>query len=231
MGPRGFIPMSSFVQIKAVSLRERVVAQVRSAIIEGRLKPGDHIVEGTLTLQLGVSRTPVREALILLEREGLVHSEPHKGSFVRAFDEADVAAIFSMRTTLENFAAERALSVLSEKDLHHLDDLIAQQERAIREGQFGQVRAKDMAFHAYLVGRAEHPLLERAWGELVAQIASLLYLRAEAVPDYDETKAIREHRAILDAFRGGDLEGVKALNESINGRVAAECQFSVRRRT
>jgi len=223
--------MNSFVQIKAVSLRERVVAQVRSAIIEGRLKPGDHIVEGTLTLQLGVSRTPVREALILLEREGLVYSEPHKGSFVRAFDEADVAAIFSMRTTLENFAAERALPVLTDKDLHHLDDLIAQQERAIREEQFGQVRAKDMAFHAYLVGRAEHPLLERAWGELVAQIASLLYLRAEAVPDYDETRAIREHRAILDALRGGDLEGVKALNEGINGRVAAECQFSVRRRT
>lgn len=220
--------MNSFVQIKAVSLRERVVAQVRSAIIEGRLRPGDHIIEGTLTLQLGVSRTPVREALILLEREGLVVSEPHKGSFVRAFDEADVAAIFSMRTTLENFAAERALSVLAEKDLHHLDDIIAQQERAIREGQFGQVRAKDMAFHAYLVRQAEHPLLERAWDELVAQIASLLYLRAEAVPDYDETKAIREHRAILDAFRAGDLGGVKALNERINGRVAAECQLGVR---
>jgi DNA-binding GntR family transcriptional regulator len=220
--------MSSFVQIKAVSLRERVVAQVRSAIIEGRLKPGDHIVEGTLTRQLGVSRTPVREALILLEREGLVHSEPHKGSFVRAFDEADVAAIFSMRTTLENFAAERALSALAEKDMRHLDDLMAQQERAIREGQFGQVRAKDMAFHAYLVSRAEHPLLERAWGELVAQVAALLYVRAEAIPAYDETNALREHRAILDAFQAGDLGGVWALNERINGRVAAECQLGVR---
>lgn len=223
------LSVDSFVQIRATSLRERVVSQVRAAIIEGRLRPGDHIVEGALTRLLGVSRTPVREALILLEREGLVVSEPHKGSFVRAFDEADVAAIFSMRTTLENFAAERALSVLSESDLRHLGDLIAQQEQAIREGLFGQVRAKDMAFHAYLVGRAGHPLLERAWGELVAQVAALLYLRAEAIADYDETNALREHRAILDAFSARDLDGVKALNERINGRVAAECQLGVRR--
>lgn len=222
--------MTSFVQIQAVSLRERVVSQIRSAIIEGRLKPGDHIIEGTLTRQLGVSRTPVREALILLEREGLVVSEPYRGSFVRAFDETDVIAIFSMRTTLENFAAERILSILSEKDLYHLNELIADQEHAIQAGQFGQVRAKDMAFHAHLIRRAEHPLLERAWDELVAQIASLLYLRADAMPNYDETQAIQEHRAILRAFQARNLAEVKDLNERINKRVAEECQLSVRRR-
>lgn len=220
--------VSSFAQIKAVSLRERVVDQIRMSIIEGRLKPGDHIVEVALTQQLGVSRTPVREALILLEREGLVVSEPHKGSFVKVFSADDVEKIFSMRTALENFAAERALPALSDTDFSRLDGLIIQQEKAIREGTFGQVRAKDMAFHNYLIERSNHPLLKRAWNELVAQIASLLYLRAEATPDYDEMQAIKEHQAILDAFKARDLSTVKVFNQRINQRVSSECQVSVK---
>jgi len=63
---------ATFSQVRASNLREQVVEQVRAAIIQGHLKPGDHIIEASLTKQLGVSRTPVREALILLEREGLV---------------------------------------------------------------------------------------------------------------------------------------------------------------
>lgn len=98
--------MTLLSQIRPISLREQVVEQVRTAIIEGRLKPNDHITEATLTSQLGVSRTPVREALILLEREGLVVESPNRGCFVRAFTEGDIRDIFSMRTTLENFAGD-----------------------------------------------------------------------------------------------------------------------------
>ena len=104
--------MDSFKPIQPVNLRDSVVEQVRIAIIEGRLKPGNHLTEASLTRLLGVSRTPVREALILLEREGLVVAEPNRGVFVRVFSEADVDAIFSMRTTLENFAAERIIESL-----------------------------------------------------------------------------------------------------------------------
>jgi DNA-binding GntR family transcriptional regulator len=94
--------MTVFSQIRAVSLREQVAEQIRIAIIEGRLKPNDHIVESQLTEQLGVSRTPVREALILLESESLVVSIPNRGCFVRAFSTDDVRALFSMRIVLEN---------------------------------------------------------------------------------------------------------------------------------
>jgi GntR family transcriptional regulator, rspAB operon transcriptional repressor len=67
-------------EIRPINLREQVVEQVKTAIIEGQLKPGDHMVEASLTKQLGVSRTPLREALILLEREGLVESFPNRGT-------------------------------------------------------------------------------------------------------------------------------------------------------
>ena len=220
--------MDGFKPIQPVNLRDNVVEQVRIAIIEGRLRPGNHLTEASLTRLLGVSRTPVREALILLEREGLVVAEPNRGVFVRAFSEEDVDAIFTMRTALENFAAERIISRLSGDDFGLLEHLIEEQERFIEEGNLKEVRTTDMAFHHHLVQRADHPLLARAWNELVAQIAAVLYLRAEAIPNYDETEAIRDHGAILEAFRKGALEEVKAHNDRINRRVAGECRLGVR---
>ncbi len=220
--------MSAFSTISPVNLRDEVVAQVRTAIIEGRLKPGGHLAETALTKQLGVSRTPVREALILLEREGLVVAEPNRGVFVRVFREGDVDAIFSMRTTLENFAAERVIDDLTQRDFEQLEQLTEEQKAFIEQSDFKGVRTTDMAFHQYLIERADHPLLARAWGELVAQIAAVLYLRAEAIPNYDETMATSDHKAILEAFREGDLEAVKAHHGRINKRVASECRLGVR---
>lgn len=219
----------SFEQIKPLSLRDEVVRQVRLAIIEGRLKPGDHIVEKNLTAELGVSRTPVREALILLEREGLVVSEVNRGSFVRSFSEADVTHIFSMRTTLENFAAELIVQQLDEDDFRYLKQSIEGQREAIESDNFKRVRSIDMSFHQYLIEQTRHPLLIRNWSELVAQIAAVLYMRADAIPDYNEYLAIGDHTEIYEAYRARDLEAVQKKNRQINERVAAEGRFSLKK--
>jgi DNA-binding GntR family transcriptional regulator len=217
----------TFSVIQPVSLREQVVEQIRTAIIEGRLKLGDHIVENSLTMQLGVSRTPVREALILLERDGLVVSHPHRGSFVRTFTEADIEAVFTMRTTLENFAAEIIVGQLDDSDFKRLYGSIEQQQKAIQRSDYKHVRSIDMAFHQFIVDRSDHALLARNWRQIVAQIAAVLYIRAEAIPDYDEHLAIRDHTSIVDAFAKRDLDEVTRLNRQVNQRVADECKFSV----
>jgi DNA-binding GntR family transcriptional regulator len=219
--------MTLLTQIRPVSLREQVVEQVRTAIIEGRLKPNDHITEATLTSQLGVSRTPVREALILLEREGLVVASPNRGCFVRAFTEQDIGNIFSMRTTLENFAGELNIERLGSADYEHLYDSIERQRRAIEQGDFKKVRSIDMAFHRYLVDKSRHELLIRHWTEIVAQIAALLYLRAEAIKNYDEYQSIQDHTGIVKAYEQRDLDELMELNQVINLRVAGECQRAV----
>lgn len=218
-----------FSQIRDVSLREQVVEQVRAAIIEGRLRPGDHITEATLTQQLGVSRTPVREALILLESEGLVVATRNRGCFVRAFNTQDVYDIFSMRTALENFAAELTINQLGMGDYAHLRDLITRQRAAIAANDFKNVRTIDMSFHRYLVESGKNPLMIRHWQEIVAQIAALLYIRAEAFPDYDETLVMRDHGSIVDAYEARDLDAVRAANIQINNRVASECAEAVSR--
>ena len=221
--------MTVFSQIRPVSLREQVAEQIRNAIIEGRLRPNDHVVEGELTQHLGVSRTPIREALILLEREALIVSIPHRGRFVRVFSEDDVRALFSMRTTLENFAAELVIGRLAPTDFHHLQTLIDTQRVCFAEGDFQRARSTDMAFHRYLVDFSQHPVLMRSWQELVAQVAALLYLRADYDPEYNERLAIEDHQAILDAYRNGDRARVEAENRRINGRVAGECIAAVQR--
>jgi DNA-binding GntR family transcriptional regulator len=220
--------MNALSQIRPINLREQVAEEIRTAIIEGRLKPNDHVTESVLTKQLGVSRTPVREALIILEQESLIVSVPNRGSYVRAFNEDDVEALFSMRTTLENFAAELIIHRLTDDDLAHLQELIDLQKAYISEGDYKQVRSTDMAFHKYLIGRSAHPVLMRNWQEIVAQVAAVLYVRAEAKPDYDEYLAIQDHTAILNAYRLRDLEQVKREHRRINDRVASECRSAVR---
>jgi DNA-binding GntR family transcriptional regulator len=219
--------MTLFSQIRPLNLRDQVAEQIRTAIIEGRLKPNDHISENALTDELGVSRTPIREALIILEREALIVSVPHRGCFVRAFTEEDVAALMTMRTTLENFAAELNIQQLTDADYIHLDTLIEMQRRYIEQGDFKQVRSTDMSFHQFLINYTNHPLLMRSWQSIVAQIAATLYLRADAQPGYDEYEAIRDHQKIVEAYRARDLARVMAENRRINARVAGECVAAV----
>jgi len=215
-------------QIQPVSLREQVVEQIRTAIIEGRLRPNDHIVENVLTHQLGVSRTPVREALILLERDGLVVSHPHRGCFVRNFTVDDIEDIFTMRTTLENFAGERIMDRLVEADYLHLESLIEQQRKSIIAKDFKAVQTVDMSFHQYIVDKSNHALLIQNWRQIVAQIAAILYIRAEAVPDYDEQLVIHVHTLIVQAYRQHNLAELMRLNREINRRVAEECKFALK---
>ncbi len=219
--------MTSLSQIRPINLREQVVEQIRMAIIEGRLKPNDHITENTLTEQLGVSRTPIREALILLEREGLVIAAPNRGCFVRAFTKQDIDEIFSMRTTLENFAGELIINTLTPTDFDYLNRSVSNQEKAIKQGDFKTVRTIDMAFHRHLVERSKHEMLIRNWTEIVAQIAAVLYLRAEAIPDYDELQSIKDHMALVEAYQQHDLVRLALLNKQINQRVATECKHGV----
>jgi DNA-binding GntR family transcriptional regulator len=132
-----------------------------------------------------------------------------------------------MRTTLENFAGELIIENLNDRDYQHLDNLIEQQREAISATDFRTVRSLDMNFHQYIVMKSGHSLLIRNWEQIVAQIAAVLYIRAEAIPDYDEFLAIRDHHQIVEAYRKRDLNALFATNHRINERVAGECEFAV----
>jgi DNA-binding GntR family transcriptional regulator len=133
----------------------RVHDELRSAILEGALAPGERLRAEAVAERLGTSRTPVREALLMLEREGLVVVEPHRGAVVRAFDAADLLDLYEVRELIEPHAARRAATRIEAGSLERLDELCALAEDASTDQQI----AYNEEFHSVIVAAAQSPRL------------------------------------------------------------------------
>ena len=210
--------------IRPVTLREQVFEEIQQAILEQRLKPGDHIREHELTKLLQVSRTPVREALVLLERDGLVEIAPNRGCFVREFDAQDIREIFAMRTALEDMAAELIVGQLGPQQLAYLEGMIAKQQAAGLTGPGSLVAGMvDLEFHKYLVTLAGNSRLLRTWQAIAIQYTIVFsYLDSVATTD-GRRLAIESHQAILAALRDGDSARIGKINRIVNTQMAERC--------
>jgi DNA-binding GntR family transcriptional regulator len=136
----------------------RVHGELRAAILEGRLAPGERLRAEAVAERLGTSRTPVREALLMLEREGLVVVQPHRGAVVRAFDAQDLLDLYEVRELIEPHAARRAAT--RAPNLGRLEELcdLAERARATADDQI----AYNEEFHALIAAAAESPRLQAA---------------------------------------------------------------------
>jgi DNA-binding GntR family transcriptional regulator len=209
--------------IKAISLRDLVYEELRKAIMERRLKPGDHIREQELTPLLNVSRTPLREALGLAERDGFVQYFPNRGWFVTKFTPAEIKEIFVIRCGLENLAADLIIDHLTEADFAGLEASIAELDRVLRLGDPNLRHKTDNDFHRQIVGMANNKRLLNMWSNITVQCAMVFNYHTITMPDYDHWQGIRDHTAILNALRSGDAAAVHAVNKEINERVASQC--------
>src|SRR4051794_15263108 len=138
--------------------------ELREAILAGSLPPGARLRAEPLAEQLQTSRTPVREALILLAREGLVDIEPRRGAVVRPFDAADLADLYDVRALIEPYAARRAATRIAPPDVARLNDLC---DRADARGAADDAAVEDQVawneeFHRIVVAAAGSPRLEAA---------------------------------------------------------------------
>ena len=123
---------SSLNQITNKPLREQVLDALRDAIVHGELKPGQPIVENDLAAQLGISRAPIREALQILNSEGLLETIPYHGTTVRALTRCDIEELYSLRSVLEAFAVSRIVTAHKADDVQMLrqyyEDILEQAE-------------------------------------------------------------------------------------------------------
>lgn len=182
-------------------LSEEVVARVREAIVSGRLRPGQRVIEVELAERLRVSKAPVREALRELEREGLIQIQPHHGSYVRALTPKDVRELVVMRTLLEGAAVEMAMARSNEAWLSALDDHISRMRSARSNAELTDVH---LAFHELLVKPADNALLARMLENLWSQVRTFLAFVDLLYPD---AKSIAEdHAALMEVVRSGDTE-------------------------
>lgn len=206
------------VPIERLDLRDQVHAILRTEIIQGRLGAGERLHVGRLAERLGVSPTPIKEALSRLTAEGLVKLGARGGTFVTRPTRASIDDIFELREVLEQFAASRAMAVATEADLDQLATLCESIKRRVNaDGSlaYDGFWHDDVAFHNLLVGLAGNERLTQMYQDLHAYtiVARSYYqIRASGCGrDVDGRLAVyQQHTAIVRALRARDGEALRA---------------------
>jgi DNA-binding GntR family transcriptional regulator len=203
-------------RIQQPSLVRMAAETIREMVLSGELRPGDRLVEERLTEELGISRPPLREALRLLEQEGLLLSMPRRGVIVTPLSAQDVYEIFTLRTTYERMAIELGVPCKDPELLarcHRAVNAMVQAAKAEDRAQF--VRSS-FEFHVSVVGLARHRRLEDAYRGLSLQLHIYIAANTRAREERNESldENIERHRRLLAAVERGNREEV--LSELAN---------------
>ena len=191
------------------SLRGQVFQEIREYILKGKFKENEELREATLGKELGVSRTPVREALRQLELEGLVHIIPNKGAYVTGITEKDVHDIYMTRSMLEGLCARWAAEHISEEQIQEMEEVLLLTEYHLDRGNAEQLAELDGKFHEVLYDASQSRILRHILSDFhkYVQVA-----RKRSVKKEDRAKkSLEEHREILNALRTGDADRAEEL--------------------
>ena len=199
------------------SLSSRVFQKIRDGILEGKYKEHEELRENTIGKELGVSRTPVREALRQLELKGLVTIIPNKGAYVTGISTQDVRDIYMIRSLLEGLCARLATEYITEEQLDALEEVILLSEFQMKKGSgsnVDQVAALDGKFHAILYEACDSRILSHTLKDFHKYV--LMARKLSIVSEERARKSIREHKQILRAIRDKDADLAEQLaNEHI----------------
>jgi DNA-binding GntR family transcriptional regulator len=178
-------------------------------IISGRLLSGDRVVENQLTDQLGISRPPLREALRVLERDGLIRQLPRKGAIVTPLTLHDVYEIFTLRREFELLAVRLGIPVRDEQRLRRCHEMITIMAEAADAADVAAVMEYGFEFHVSVVGLSGHQRLEDAYRSLQLQMLLCMALNRRARADEEDiVQDVARHRHLLDVIERGDPDAV-----------------------
>jgi DNA-binding GntR family transcriptional regulator len=205
---------------EARSLADQATEQIRGHIVKGDYQLGEALSETTLAAELGVSKTPIREALLRLKTEGLVDIQPQRGTFVFSMGTAEVRALSEFRDVLEC----AALSIAMRKDATALGaDLtrtVADMEGALQQPDAGAYREHDSDFHDCIIRCCGNPYLADAYAPVAFRVQTLrnLLSRDPAL----NARSLTEHMAIARAVASGEEEkAIRLLRAHMAGTAAA----------
>ena len=184
-------------------LADEVADRIREAIFDGSYTLGAQLREVELSGALGVSRGPVREALRLLEREGLVRCAWHRGTTVTTLTDEDITDLDSLRGALEDLAVRQVISLASDEDIATIEKTAALMDRAADEHEM--VRC-DIAFHDAVFAAARHQRLAEAWEAIRCQVHLFLLTRIGLSTEGYLARIPREHHGLVAALRSRDTD-------------------------
>ena len=193
---------------------------LRSLIFAGDLPPGSDHLEAELAERLGISRTPVREALTRLEAQGLVHIRPRRGARIVGLSPCDMNDIYEVLTVLESAAAEKAAERrIGDAELAPLVKAIEAMDTALEENDLDAWAQADDDFHMALVNASGNKRLIEATALYTDQVrrARMVTLRLRPIPH----RSNEDHRAVLAAIRAGDAEAAHSIHHGHRERARA----------
>jgi len=195
-------------------LRDVVFKTLRQGILTGELKPGERLMEIHLANKLGVSRTPIREAIRKLELEGLVTMIPRRGAEVAQITEKSMKDVLEVRKVLDNLSVELACDRITEEEKELLQNACVDFEDAVKTGDFSMIAKTDVAFHDIIVAATRNIRLS----QMVNNLAEQMYrYRFEYIKDSSQhSRLVQEHKEICSGIVNGDKE--KAL-EAIEAHI------------
>ena len=186
------------------SLRGQVFDKIRSDILNGKYKRGEELVESSIGKELGISRTPVREAIRQLELEGLVQLVPNKWAFVTGISEKDVRDIYLIRARLEGLAARMAAKNITPELLDAMEETVVLSEYHAKKEHYEQVCEMDSKFHKLLYKASGSRILEHTLTDFHQYVQRVRM--ASIMKKRRMEKSNDEHDAILTAIREHDEE-------------------------
>jgi len=194
------------------ALWERVVIALRRAIVMGELAPGSHLKEPLLAQHFGVSRLPIREAIVQLDREGLVRIEPRRGAFVVGVTAQDISDTYECRLMLELAAIRRTAARCTVEAIDNLEALVKRMDVAVATGQPQLFAANDTAFHRMIVTLSGSRALVNAWEPAAPLIETILGISEASMASVELPAAVDGHRKIIRALTAHDVtEAVEVL--------------------
>ena len=192
------------LRVPRAGLHEQAAARLRMLIVRGDLAPGEPLMEVELSGLLGVSRTPLREALKLLAAEGLVELRLNRSAVVAPVRCEEIAELFEAVSGIERIAAELAAVRMTARDLQRLRDLHERMERFHRGGELRDYFDLNQQIHNFIVACAGNNALKSTHDTLMARVERARFLALSSRPRWDEL--VREHVEILEALENREGE-------------------------
>jgi len=191
------------------TLAEEIEQQVITAIMQGKFKPGQRLIENDLVRDFGTSRSPIREAFRSLMQSGLLVVLPRRGTFVRNVDEKDIQDKFPVRAYLEGFAAKLAIQRMGPDDIREMDQAFSRMEKSAAKKDFKAYTEHHNTFHMVFINACGNDALISLLKTLRRDILWLRFSYLLHEEDYKHTLPV--HRKIIECFMAKDEKNVETL--------------------